>query len=92
MTTRTISGIGKLSGRGEDRFLAAGTRVCLPWQGEDGNLEPEVGVIVHCWLDEELGSHDCLVAFFGSSFPSAAPPETPYILKYGSTSLDEIVA
>ena len=92
MTNRTIPGIGELRGRGEDRFLSAGTRVCMPWEDEEGNLEPEVGVVVHCWLDEGLGFHDCYVAFFGDSFPSASPSDAPYILKYASTSLDEIVA
>ena len=92
VSKRIIPGIGELRGRGEDRFLSAGTRVCLPWKDEKGTLEPEVGVVVHCWLDEKVGFHDCYVAFFGSTFPSAALPKPPYVLKYASTSLDEIIA
>ncbi len=65
-------------------FLPPGTRVRY-----DGLIEggPEFGVVIHCWLDAEIDMHDCLVAFFGNEMPSGEPRESPYILRYASTSL-----
>ena len=51
---------------------------------EDG---PEFGVVVHSWFNKEIGGYDCYVAFFGAAMPSAAPDQTPYVLRYASTSL-----
>ncbi|MBV9883772.1 MAG: hypothetical protein JO276_12260 [Sphingomonadaceae bacterium] len=67
-----------------DAYLPSGTKVRLDSLAEDG---PEVGVVVHCWLSEEIGAYDCYVAFFGSDFPSGEPGERPYILRYAVTSL-----
>ena len=50
----------------------------------------EDGVVVHCWLDDQLGLFDCYVAFFGNAIPDGKPPEKPYVLRYASTSLTEI--
>lgn len=47
----------------------------------------EYGVVIHCWLDEEIGGYDCYVAFFGNELPTQKPNEPPYILRYASTSL-----
>jgi len=48
------------------------------------------GVVVHCWLDDQLRVFDCYVAFFGSAMPEGEPTEKPYVLRYASTSLTEI--
>jgi hypothetical protein len=53
--------------------------------GEDGRLE--YGIVVHCWHDDEIGMHDCYVAFFGSALPSGKPVMKPYILRYAAVSL-----
>lgn len=67
-----------------DRYLLPGTAV--RYDGvEDG--VPEYGVVVHCWLEEEIGGYDCYVAFFGSRHPAVRPAHKPYILRYASTSL-----
>jgi hypothetical protein len=66
------------------RFLSPGTPVRLI-----NHLDEtwEVGVVVHCWLDEEIGAYDCYVAFFGDTIPAGRPAEKPYVLRYASTSL-----
>jgi hypothetical protein len=43
--------------------------------------------VVHCWIDAEMDLYDCYVAFFGNEFPSDAPTDRPYILRYASMSL-----
>jgi hypothetical protein len=48
---------------------------------------PELGVVIHCWLDQELGEHDCYVAFFGDALPEGQPSEKPYVLRYAARSL-----
>ena len=53
----------------------------------DDSSEPEYGVVVHRWSDEEIGAADCYVAFFGNETPNGKPPEKPYILRYAATSL-----
>jgi hypothetical protein len=76
-----------------DRFIAPGTRVGLhgTWV-QDGVETPksEYGVVVHCWLNDEIRMYDCLVLFFGEDFPVGEPIEEPYLLRYGATSLDDI--
>lgn len=73
---------------GQDVMRAPGTRVQLDaYVNDDDTITSEFGVVVHCWLDEEIGSFDCYVAFFGNEFPNGKPPEKPYILRYASTSL-----
>ncbi|MGV3578647.1 hypothetical protein [Brevundimonas sp.] len=67
-----------------DQYLAAGTRVRLVNQ-IDGSWED--GVVVHCWLDEQIGFHDCYVAFFGTAIPDGRPDDKPYVLRYSATSL-----
>ena len=52
---------------------------------EQGGLEH--GVVIHCWLDDEINAYDCYVAFFGNEEPAGKPAEKPYILRYASTSL-----
>jgi len=68
-------------------YLPPGTPVLYDGLVEGG---PEYGVVVHCWLDEEIYGYDCYVAFFGNTQPTAKPAEKPYILRYASTSLTVI--
>jgi hypothetical protein len=73
---------------GQDVMIAPGTRVQLDaYVSDDDTITSEFGVVVHCWLDEEIGGFDCYVAFFGNEFPNGKPPEKPYVLRYASTSL-----
>jgi hypothetical protein len=73
---------------GEDRLIAAGTRVRLDsLVNDDDECTSEFGVVVQCWLDDEIGMFDCYVAFFGGAFPDGKPSEKPYVLRYGATSL-----
>ena len=70
----------------EDRYISPGTRVRYDGLSEaDGG--PEYGVVVHCWEDHEIQAYDCYVAFFGGAFPSGAPEEKPYVLRYAAVSL-----
>jgi len=48
----------------------------------------EIGHIVSTW-DEE-GVTDCYVAFFGNSYPEGKPVEKPYILRYCTSTLEQI--
>lgn len=64
--------------------LKAGTRV--RYDGLEGQAA-EYGVVIHCWFNEEIQSHDCYVAFFGNEEPSNEPSEKPYVLRYASASL-----
>jgi len=68
-------------------YLPPGTRVRYDGH-EDGG--PEYGIVVHCWLDDEIDAHRCYVAFFGDQLPQGKPVEKPYILRYASTSLTVI--
>jgi hypothetical protein len=61
-------------------LLPAGTRV--RYDGLDKG--PEFGVVVHCWMNEEIGGYDCYVAFFGKEFPSGQPKQRPYLLRYAA--------
>jgi hypothetical protein len=71
-----------------DRYLAAGTRVRLDSLfNEDDTITEEFGVVVHCWLSDEIGMFDCYVAFFGDQFPDGQPTEKPYVLRYAARSL-----
>jgi hypothetical protein len=66
------------------QFLPAGTRVRLDNQL---NGKSEFGVVVHCWMDEEVRAYDCYIAFFGDSFPTGQPEQKPYVLRYFSKTL-----
>jgi hypothetical protein len=68
-------------------FLPAGTKVRYGGLEEDG---PEFGVVVHCWMSEEIGGYDCYVAFFGNEFPSGRPKQKPYVLRYAASSLNVV--
>lgn len=68
-------------------YLPPGTAVRYDGLEEGG---PEYGIVVHCWLDDEIGAHDCYVAFFGNKRLTGKPTEKPYILRYASTSLTVI--
>lgn len=71
-----------------DRYLEPGTRFRLDSAVfDDDQTTPEFGVVVHCWLDAEIGMFDCYVAFFGSELPVGEPAGSPYVLRYGATSL-----
>jgi hypothetical protein len=70
-----------------DSFLPAGTKVRYDGHQEGG---PEVGVVVHCWMSDEIGGYDCYVAFFGDEFPSGHPKQKPYVLRYAAFSLDVV--
>lgn len=63
-------------------YLPPGTKVRY-----DGTSEPEYGVVVHCWINDEIQAYDCHIAFFGDQFPEGAPKRIPYILRYASVSL-----
>jgi hypothetical protein len=72
----------------QDRYLATGTKVWHDAVVSGGSkTESEVGIVVHCWMNEEMGGYDCYVAFFGSALPVGVPAEKPYILRYASSSL-----
>jgi hypothetical protein len=72
----------------EDRFLHPGTKVRLDSLVNDNDeVTSEYGVVVHCWQDQELGFHNCYVAFFGDAMPSGQPAEKPYVLRYAAISL-----
>jgi len=69
-------------------FLPAGTKVVREaYFNEDTSLTAEYGVIVHCWLNDEISAYDCYVAFFGTNPPSVQQGEKPYVLRYASESL-----
>ncbi|WP_206433147.1 hypothetical protein [Sphingomonas sp. S-NIH.Pt15_0812] len=45
-----------------------------------GGLEqggPEYGVVIHCWLDDEINAYDCYVAFFCNEEPAGKRPKKP---------------
>ena len=66
----------------DEQDLKPGDRVVLISTGE-------CGVVVHAWLDQEIATRDCYVAFFGDEFPQPnhRPQKIPYVLRYASTSL-----
>ena len=66
-------------------YLPPGTRVRY-----DGTGEPEYGIVVQCWINDEIQAYDCYIAFFGERFPEAAPNHIPYILRYSSMSLTAV--
>lgn len=68
-------------------YLSPGTKVQYDG-GQDGG--PECGIVVHCWMNEEIHGYDCYVAFFGQAFPVGKPSCIPYVLRYASVSLDVI--
>jgi hypothetical protein len=68
-------------------FLPAGTKVRYDGLVEGG---PEFGIVVHCWMSEDIGAYDCYVAFFGSEFPNGPPKTKPYVLRYAASSLSVI--
>jgi hypothetical protein len=68
-----------------DPLLPVGTKVRYDGLQDGG---PEFGVVVHCWMSEELGGYDCYVAFFGNEFPSGRPKQKPYVLRYAASSLN----
>lgn len=70
----------------EDVLLPPGTRVRYDGLG-DG---PEFGVVVHSGYSDEIVGHDCYVAFFGTEFPTSAPDQKPYVLRYASSSLNVV--
>ncbi|QIK78004.1 hypothetical protein G7077_02825 [Sphingomonas piscis] len=67
-----------------DRFIAPGTPVRYDGLEEGGS---QYGIVIHCWSDDDLGAHDCYVAFFGAEMPAFKPAETPYVLRYAASSL-----
>lgn len=67
-----------------DRILEPGTKVRLT-NHADGGWED--GVVIHCWVNDEINAHDCYVAFFGEAIPEGQPAKKPYVLRYASTSL-----
>ena len=80
-----------LRGAEEDRYLCPGTLVRLSITVNDRDkLEPEYGVVIHCWTDTGGGKFDCLVAFWGETFPQDRPAENPYLCTYAATSLARV--
>jgi len=73
----------------EDKYLPVGTRVRYDGREEGG---PEYGIVVHCWMNDEMGGYDCYVAFFGDRLPAGKPPDRPYILRYLAASLTVVDA
>ena len=67
-----------------DTPIQAGTLVRYDGLVDGG---PEFGVVVCCWLDQQIGFHDCYVAFFGTEIPSGEPYAKPYILRYAAITL-----
>jgi hypothetical protein len=65
-------------------FLPAGTKVRYDGLVDGG---PEFGIVVHCWMSEDIEAYDCYVAFFGSEFPNGSPRTKPYVLRYAASSL-----
>lgn len=65
-------------------YLPSGTRVRLD-AAEEGISE--YGVVVHCWLNDDVHAYDCYIAFFGNQMPTGKPNKIPYVLRYLSTSL-----
>lgn len=65
-------------------YLAPGTKVRYDGLEEGG---PEYGIVVYCWLEDEIEAYDCYVAFFGGQQPIGKPFERPYILRYAAASL-----
>ena len=47
-------------------------------------------MVVHCWINGEIGGYDCYIAFFGDAIPDGAPQKRPYLLRYASASLTVI--
>jgi len=83
-------GMTALHGVEEDRFLRPGSLVSLSIKvGEYDMLEPDYGVVVHCWKNFERDTFHCLVAFLGDSFPVDGPVD-PYFSTFASTALSEI--
>ena len=79
------------SGSGKDRHLAPGTRVRRDaYWNDDEHLTSEFGIVVHCWIDDEIGMFDCYIAFFGDALPTDKPAVKPYILRYAAVSLAKI--
>lgn len=48
----------------------------------------EVGIVIHSWVNEELATIDCHIAFYGSEFPIGQPKKPPYVLRYLASSLE----
>ena len=76
-----------MSANPADIFISPGTKVIYDGLVEGG---PEYGIVVHCWLSEEIRQYDCYVAFFGGEYPQGKPDQTPYVLRYAATSLTVI--
>jgi hypothetical protein len=75
----------------EDRYLSPGTKVRLDsLVNDEEELKSEYGVVVHCWLDKDIGVFICYVAFFGHAFPKEKPEEQSYILRYAAISLTAV--
>jgi hypothetical protein len=53
-------------------YLSPGTRVRY-----DGTGEPEYGIVVHCWINDEIQAYNCYIAFFGEQLPAGAPKRYP---------------
>lgn len=68
-------------------FLPAGTKVRYDGLEKGG---PEFGVVIHCWMNDEIGRYDCYIAFFGNESPDREPTKIPYILRYAAVSLTVI--
>lgn len=83
--------MGDPPGPREDRYFAPGTRVRRDayWDGED-HLTSEFGIVVHCWLDDEIRGYDCYIAFFGDGLPTGKPTDPPYVLRCASVGLVEV--
>ena len=76
---------------GEDRYLAPGAKIRRDvLVNDDDQPTSEFGVVVHCWLDEEIGVYDCYISFFGDAFPVGKPTEKPYVLRYAAVGLTEL--
>ena len=76
---------------GEDRYIAPGTKIRRDaFWNDDDQPTSEFGVVVHCWLDEEISAYDCYIAFFGDEVPVGKPTEKPYVLRYAAVGLTEL--
>lgn len=53
-----------------------------------GGENPEYGIVIHVWHNEEIDCEDAYVAFFGDDFPTGKKPAKPYVLRYFTSSLE----
>jgi len=80
-----------LKGTQGDRNISVGTKVKLAIKvGDNGLVETQVGVVLHCWRDERLNFFKACVAFLGDEFPRGEPRSEPYLVQHRTSCLAEL--